>query len=193
MDNNNNKMDANNEMNVNNNNATIKIKDNNNNNSVNNSNNNDNSDNNSNNNYSNDNEDGNSDAIMKRPKMADWVGVTSQCEVIFSNRSLEGVKKLKRFNKNNTNNKNKIESNNNNNDNNFESKEQPFLTSIESLKRAIISTLSNDPRSVYRKQRCSDKLYYFRVDKVVVTCWFDEEERDGDRKLIAEVLKIKDE
>lgn len=52
------------------------------------------------------------------------------------------------------------------------------------LKRAVIEVLKNDPRSVYRKNQCSDRLYFFQFNRIHITCWFDEEE--------AEVLKIKE-
>lgn len=56
-----------------------------------------------------------------------------------------------------------------------------FSTASEA-KTAIIEVLKADPRSVYRKQNCEDNLYYFTVDKIHITCWFD-----GD---LAEVLKV---
>ena len=52
----------------------------------------------------------------------------------------------------------------------------------EDLKQAIVDVLEEDPRSNYRRDKCTDKLYFFTVDNVKITCWFD-----GD---IAEVLKI---
>ena len=51
------------------------------------------------------------------------------------------------------------------------------------VKEAIISILREDPRSTYRRKHCKDNLYYFTVDIVHVTCWFDE--------TIAEVLRLK--
>ena len=51
------------------------------------------------------------------------------------------------------------------------------------VKEAIISILQEDPRSTYRRKHCKDNLYYFTVDIVHVTCWFDE--------TIAEVLRLK--
>ena len=59
------------------------------------------------------------------------------------------------------------------------------------LKEAIIDVLKEDPRSNYRKDKCSDRLYYFTVDCVKITCWFDEEKnKDEICDIIAEVLKI---
>ncbi|XP_055952759.1 tRNA (adenine(37)-N6)-methyltransferase-like isoform X2 [Argiope bruennichi] len=50
-------------------------------------------------------------------------------------------------------------------------------------KQAITDVLKNDPRSVYRRTKCSDRLYYFFINNLHVTCWFDES--------IAEVLRVK--
>ena len=52
----------------------------------------------------------------------------------------------------------------------------------QDIKQAITEVLEEDPRSNYRKEKCSDKLYFFSVDYVKVTCWFDEN--------IVEVVKI---
>ena len=49
-------------------------------------------------------------------------------------------------------------------------------------KEAIKDVLKEDPRSNYRRDKCTDKLYYFNVDNVKITCWFDDD--------IAEVLKV---
>ncbi|XP_053424006.1 tRNA (adenine(37)-N6)-methyltransferase [Nycticebus coucang] len=58
-----------------------------------------------------------------------------------------------------------------------------YFQSAEEAKRAIEAVLSADPRSVYRRKLCQDRLFYFTVDTVHVTCWFG----DG----FAEVLRIK--
>ncbi|GBN04992.1 tRNA (adenine(37)-N6)-methyltransferase [Araneus ventricosus] len=50
-------------------------------------------------------------------------------------------------------------------------------------KEAITDVLKNDPRSVYRRTKCSDRLYYFFINSLHITCWFDES--------IAEVLRVK--
>ncbi|CAL1290994.1 unnamed protein product [Larinioides sclopetarius] len=50
-------------------------------------------------------------------------------------------------------------------------------------KEAITDVLKNDPRSVYRRTKCSDRLYYFFINHLHITCWFDES--------IAEVLRVK--
>jgi hypothetical protein len=57
-----------------------------------------------------------------------------------------------------------------------------FLTEEPDIRRAIVSVLSEDPRSVYRREKCADSLYFFTVDRVHVTCWFDQ--------LRAEVVRI---
>lgn len=43
---------------------------------------------------------------------------------------------------------------------------QDFRTALESI-------LGADPRSVYRRKQCADRLYYMTLDCVHVTCWFD--------------------
>ena len=58
----------------------------------------------------------------------------------------------------------------------------PNLKNKNDLKQAIMDVLQEDPRSNYRRDKCTDKLYFFTVDNVKVTCWFDED--------LAEVLKI---
>ena len=56
---------------------------------------------------------------------------------------------------------------------------------VQCVKTAIQDILQNDPRSAYRRKKCLDRLYYFSVDTVHVTCWFDNE------KSVAEVLCCK--
>lgn len=58
-----------------------------------------------------------------------------------------------------------------------------YFQSTEEARRAIESVLSADPRSVYRRKLCQDRLFYFTIDMAHVTCWFG----DG----FAEVLRIK--
>ncbi|XP_017383332.1 tRNA (adenine(37)-N6)-methyltransferase isoform X1 [Cebus imitator] len=58
-----------------------------------------------------------------------------------------------------------------------------YFQSAGEAKRAIEAVLSADPRSVYRRKLCQDRLFYFTVDIAHVTCWFG----DG----FAEVLRIK--
>ena len=59
-----------------------------------------------------------------------------------------------------------------------------FMESAEELQLALIKILSADPRSVYRSTKCSDRLYYFTVDKAHVTCWFDDDDN------VVEILKV---
>ncbi|XP_055283088.1 tRNA (adenine(37)-N6)-methyltransferase isoform X4 [Moschus berezovskii] len=58
-----------------------------------------------------------------------------------------------------------------------------YFQSAEEARCAIEAVLSADPRSVYRRKFCQDRLFYFTVDTAHVTCWFG----DG----FAEVLRIK--
>ena len=57
-----------------------------------------------------------------------------------------------------------------------------FLHSAEEALEAIKAILSEDPRSIYRRQKCEDSLYYFTVDVLHVTCWFDDD--------VVEVVKV---
>lgn len=47
-----------------------------------------------------------------------------------------------------------------------------FLRSTEEAIAAVKGVLSADPRSVYRRTRCTDKLFHFTLDTADVTCWF---------------------
>jgi hypothetical protein len=58
------------------------------------------------------------------------------------------------------------------------------------LRQAIVDILQADPRSVYRKTKCSDKLYFVTVDKAHCTVWFEADEEQSDREIV-EVLRIK--
>uniref|UniRef100_A0A803JLV0 tRNA (adenine(37)-N6)-methyltransferase n=1 Tax=Xenopus tropicalis TaxID=8364 RepID=A0A803JLV0_XENTR len=57
-----------------------------------------------------------------------------------------------------------------------------YFQSPEEAKCAISNVLCADPRSVYRRKQCQDRLFYFSLDTVHITCWFG----DG----FAEVLQI---
>lgn len=57
-----------------------------------------------------------------------------------------------------------------------------YLQSAVEARRAIEAVLAADPRSVYRRKLCQDRLFYFTVDTVHVTCWFGDD--------FAEVLRI---
>ena len=49
-----------------------------------------------------------------------------------------------------------------------------YLNDTDEARNAICSILREDPRSVYRRNHCRDNLYYFAVDALHATCWFDE-------------------
>jgi hypothetical protein len=57
-----------------------------------------------------------------------------------------------------------------------------YLKSSKEVHQAISDILCQDPRSVYRRKHCINNLYYFVVDVVHVTAWFD--------GLIAEVVRL---
>ncbi len=46
---------------------------------------------------------------------------------------------------------------------------------------------------MYRKSKCSDRLYYLTVDAAHCTVWFEEEgeEEGGRAKTVAEVLRVR--
>ncbi|XP_072260564.1 tRNA (adenine(37)-N6)-methyltransferase isoform X1 [Pyxicephalus adspersus] len=50
-----------------------------------------------------------------------------------------------------------------------------YLQSFEEAKCAISTVLSADPRSVYRRNRCLDRLFYFSLDTMHMTCWFGDD------------------
>uniref|UniRef100_A0A3B5LZ53 TsaA-like domain-containing protein n=1 Tax=Xiphophorus couchianus TaxID=32473 RepID=A0A3B5LZ53_9TELE len=58
-----------------------------------------------------------------------------------------------------------------------------FLRSPEEAGAAIRAVLSADPRSVYRRTRCKDRLFFFSLDTADVTCWFGQG--------FAEVLEVR--
>lgn len=59
-----------------------------------------------------------------------------------------------------------------------------YMKNKDEVREAIINILENDPRSIYRRTKCEDKLYFFTVDSVHVTCWFDYESQ------VAEVVRL---
>uniref|UniRef100_A0A8C3FZL4 tRNA (adenine(37)-N6)-methyltransferase n=2 Tax=Cyclopterus lumpus TaxID=8103 RepID=A0A8C3FZL4_CYCLU len=58
-----------------------------------------------------------------------------------------------------------------------------FLRSPEEAAAAIRGVLSADPRSVYRRTRCRDRLFFFTLDTADITCWFGQD--------FAEVLQVR--
>ncbi|XP_056121123.1 tRNA (adenine(37)-N6)-methyltransferase [Rhinichthys klamathensis goyatoka] len=58
-----------------------------------------------------------------------------------------------------------------------------FLKGPNEAVAAIHGILSADPRSVYRRTRCQDRLFFFTLDTADITCWFG----DG----CAEVVRVK--
>ena len=49
-----------------------------------------------------------------------------------------------------------------------------WLRSAEELRGLVTDMMRADPRSVYRKNRGSDRLYFTTVDTVHVTAWYDD-------------------
>ncbi|CAB1436417.1 unnamed protein product [Pleuronectes platessa] len=58
-----------------------------------------------------------------------------------------------------------------------------FLHSVEEAAAAIRGVLSADPRSIYMRNRCRDRLFFFALDTADVTCWFG--------RGFAEVLQVR--
>ncbi|XP_077863819.1 tRNA (adenine(37)-N6)-methyltransferase-like [Saccoglossus kowalevskii] len=58
-----------------------------------------------------------------------------------------------------------------------------FFEDALEAKKAIRDILESDPRSTYRRYQCKDSLYYFTIDTMHITCWFDDN--------VVEVVKIK--
>lgn len=58
-----------------------------------------------------------------------------------------------------------------------------FLHSADEAAAAIRGVLSADPRSIYRRNRCRDRLFFFTLDTAHITCWFGEG--------FAEVLQVR--
>ncbi|XP_066535434.1 tRNA (adenine(37)-N6)-methyltransferase [Hoplias malabaricus] len=58
-----------------------------------------------------------------------------------------------------------------------------FLKGPEEFEAAVRGILSADPRSVYRRSRCRDRLFFFTLDTADITCWFG----DG----FVEVLQVR--
>ena len=55
--------------------------------------------------------------------------------------------------------------------------------------RSLVSEiLAGDPRSIYRKDKCSDRLYFLELDGLHVTAWFDEDAQGNE---FAEVLRVR--
>jgi len=60
-----------------------------------------------------------------------------------------------------------------------------MFKSQQEAKQAIMNLLQADPRSVYRRNKCVDRLYFFTLDNIHITAWFDIESE------LVEVVKIK--
>ncbi|TRY75957.1 hypothetical protein DNTS_033510 [Danionella cerebrum] len=58
-----------------------------------------------------------------------------------------------------------------------------FMKGPDEAVAAIQGILSADPRSVYRRRRCADRLFFFTLDTADITCWFDD--------AFAEVVRVR--
>ncbi len=59
---------------------------------------------------------------------------------------------------------------------------------MDSFQAFLGEILAGDPRSLYRKDKCSDRLYFLELDGLHVTAWFDEDEQGNE---LAEVLRVR--
>jgi tRNA-Thr(GGU) m(6)t(6)A37 methyltransferase TsaA len=64
---------------------------------------------------------------------------------------------------------------------------QPLLATPEQFLSVLGGVLAGDPRSIYRKDQCSDRLYFVELDGLHITAWFDQTSQ-GEH---AEVLRIR--
>lgn len=103
----------------------------------------------------------NSHPYEAQTAIADWVGMKSTLKVVFTKRASEQLQQLRHAAEN-----------------------EPFCLNIE---KSIAEILCEDPRSVYRKTKCEDRLYYFSINNIHVTVWFDE----STSPTTAEVLRIR--
>jgi len=63
-----------------------------------------------------------------------------------------------------------------------------FKTGEEFL-ACLMEVLRSDPRSVYRKGKASDRLFFTNIDNIHVTAWFDSSSL-GEGKVRAEILRL---
>lgn len=100
--------------------------------------------------------------------VGEWVSSppVNKLKVRFTPNALEEIHRFKRHNHEGSETKFSLE----------------FFKDGFELQVAIESIVSADPRSTYRRTACEDKLYYFPLDTVHVTCWFGDD--------FAEILRV---
>jgi len=100
-------------------------------------------------------------AIKTKVRTPKWVGDPEEnLSVIFSSRAEKDIERL-------------------------DISKMKWLKSKAELRSAICDILSSDPRSVYRKTKCSDRMYFTSLDSVHISAWYDPD-IDG-----MEVLRLK--
>ena len=105
-------------------------------------------------------------------KMPNWIESPENLRVFFTNRSLQDIANIVKHD--------------------TPDKDQ------EQMVDSIVSILQADPRSNSRKQKCSDRLYFFTMKSTIhITAWFDEGYKnnrqnnlDNQVETIAEVLRV---
>jgi len=105
-------------------------------------------------------ENNNKNVKVETAKVAGWVNQNSILQISFTPRSMDDITNLKSSKK---------------------------VVNEEQIYKAITEVLCEDPRSIYRRHKCKDRLYYFTVECVHVTTWFDE----STLPTTAEILRVK--
>ena len=110
------------------------------------------------------------DKVVSNCSVAKWIEqpAISGLDVLFSNRALHNLSHF------------------HSGDENFSCDWMLNQLKPEELQSVITDVLRADPRSSYRRNKCSDRLYYFIIDNVHITAWFDETVTPN----CAEVLRV---
>ena len=69
--------------------------------------------------------------------------------------------------------------------------QERLIHSAEHMQKLVGEILSGDPRSQYRRDKCSDRLYFVELDGLHITTWFDESENDPEG-VVAEILRVRE-
>lgn len=110
-----------------------------------------------------------SSAEKEEIRIPEWITSTPKLTVTFTQQAMENVHKFSK-------------------DFNSDFK-LDLLDDWQQLRDAIVDVLCADPRSNYRREKCTDRLYYVQVDTAHITCWFDRD--DQDQIETVQVLKVK--
>ena len=70
--------------------------------------------------------------------------------------------------------------------------EQALIQSRTQMEQLLAELLAGDPRSRYRRDKCSDRLYFIELDGLHITAWFDEDPSITETSPLAEVLRVQE-